>query len=111
MNIISFSNVKPYNVYQWTTEYFQQKGLSKNNIQLIHPNVRYNEHAEIIICWFIEAFQQDVKQLNKKNVFVVLMDNRKTELEKHDIPIADIFEADKYVDKAIFTSIISAQYR
>lgn len=110
MNIISFTNVRPYDVYRWTTEYFLSDGYSKNEIQLIHPNARYNKQSPIVICWFIEAFQQNINWLNKENVTVILMDSRKAELKKHYISIADMLKANECIDKAIFTSIISNKY-
>lgn len=111
MKIISFANTRPYDVYKWSTEYFLQNGCSKNKIQLIHPNNKYNKQAKIIICWFIETLQKDIAILNKEDTFIVLMDNRETELEKCGISIADTLMSNKCTDKASFTSVISNEYR
>lgn len=108
MNIISFANTRPYDVYKWSTEYFLHNGCSKNKIQLIHPNARYNKRAKVIICWLIEALQKDIELINKEDAIIILMDNRETELERYGILIADTLRPNKCTDKASFTSIISS---
>lgn len=103
MNIICFSNTLPYYLYKWTFESFINEGYDKCEIQLIHPNIRYNGYSRIVICWFFETYLENKRSLDENNAFVILMDESVKQLAEYNI---DIVDSHLRISKAEFYSII-----
>lgn len=103
MNIICFSHTLPYYLYKWTFESFINEGYDKCEIQLIHPNIRYNGHSRVVICWLLETYLENKRLLDENNTFVILMDESVKQLAEYNIYIVD---NNLRISKAEFYSII-----
>ncbi|EJD7926137.1 hypothetical protein M5H43_004635 [Escherichia coli] len=114
MNIIAFSANKPYTIHQWTNNLLPKV---KDSMQLIHPNIKYNGKAKIVLCWFIETYHQNRVALEEKNAFVILMDNRPLKESSDGIQIADLVQHDDFkwinkdIDEDYFMYTVGNAYR